>query len=173
MNNIILIGFMGAGKTSIGKIFSDKKNMGFIDTDNLIEEKAKMKISDIFKVHGENHFRKLETELLSELLNTGENKVISVGGGLPMEEENKIILKELGTIIYLEVSKDTILERIGQDTSRPLLMGQDRDERVSKLLKERSSTYKELADFIVTTDHKNFHEIIKEIEVGLDEDSSN
>ena len=171
METIILIGFMGAGKTSIGRRFSEKNNMDFIDIDNLIEEKAGIMISDIFRIHGEDYFRKYETKVLSELLEIKENRVISVGGGLPMQEENRNILRQLGTIIYLEVTKETILDRIGRDMSRPLLMGEDREEKVSSLLEERDPTYRELADFTVVTDMRSFYEIIEEIEVNLDENS--
>ena len=173
MKTIILIGFMGAGKTSIGRRFSGKHNIDFIDTDHFIEEKVGMKISDIFNTHGEDCFRKLETKVLSELLEIKENKVISVGGGLPMRKENREILKQLGVIVYLEVSKESILERTGQDTSRPLLRGEDKEEKISMLLEERDPVYKKLADFTVVTDKKSFYEIMDEIEVRLDENSYN
>ncbi len=173
MKTIILIGFMGAGKTSIGKRFSARNKMDFIDTDNFIEDKVGINIFDIFKIHGEEYFRKYETQVLSELLDEGGDKIISVGGGLPMREENRELLKQLGTIIYLEVRKETILQRVERDASRPLLMGEDREEKVSRLLEERDSIYRELADFTVVTDNRSFFEIMEEIEVRLDENSCN
>lgn len=171
MNTIIFVGFMGAGKTSIGKRFSEKNKMEFIDTDKKIEEKASMKISDIFATHGEEYFRKLETNILSELLNMEEKKVISVGGGLPMREENRKLLKQLGFVVFLEATKETILERIGYDMSRPLLAGEDREEKIDKLLEERSPIYRELSDLIIKTDQKSFFEIIEEIEVKVNENT--
>lgn len=158
---------MGAGKTSIGRRYSEKNNINFIDIDKLIEDKAGIKVSDIFRIHGEDYFRNFETKVLSELLDAKERNVISVGGGLPMRQENRDILRQLGNVIYLEASKETIIDRIGQDTSRPLLMGEDREEKVYRLLAERDSIYRDLADFTVATDKKSFSEIIEEIEVML------
>lgn len=162
-DNIILIGFMGAGKTSVGQELSFRYQMNLLDTDYLIEEKAGMSISEIFARKGETYFRQLETEVLTELLNKAENTVISVGGGLPMREENRRILKELGEVIYLQVKPDTVLKRLNGDTTRPLLQGENVDEKVKNLLKLRGPVYEEASHRIIPVDGRSLKEIAEDI----------
>ena len=109
MNNIILIGFMGSGKSTVGKFVANNNNMKQIDTDWYIESKQNRKISEIFETDGEEAFRRMETDCIKELLKNGDNKyIVSVGGGLPMKEENRGLLHQLGTIVYL--SSGTLLK---------------------------------------------------------------
>ena len=113
-NNVIFTGFMGAGKTSAGRFYASHYHMPFIDTDQEIEKEAGMAISRIFADKGEEVFRKLETQCLEKLLKTTDGAVISVGGGLPLREENRELLKKLGLVVYLDVSPETVYKRIGQ-----------------------------------------------------------
>ena len=147
--NIIFIGFMGAGKTSVGRAVSRRFHMDFLDTDEYIEEKAGMSVSEIFRTAGEDGFRRMETEALQALEKEAENCVISAGGGLPLREENRELLKKLGTVIYLKVSPETVKERLKGDTTRPLLAGPDPEKKIRELLEYREPLYEQAAHYIV------------------------
>ena len=121
MRHIILTGFMGAGKTTVGKLLAQKLGCPFLDTDQLIQQQAGMSISRIFAEKGEETFRSLETAILKEAWTQEEAWVLSVGGGLPMREENRRLLKRIGAVVYLRVNRDTVLRRLSGDTTRPLL----------------------------------------------------
>ena len=120
-NNTILIGFMGAGKTSIGTCLSERSDRPLVDTDQLIEAEAGMSIPQIFSEQGEDGFRRIESRILEKLNNESDHIVISVGGGLPLRAENRIILSELGTVVFLRTRPDTVLSRLEGDVTRPLL----------------------------------------------------
>ena len=164
--NIILIGFMGAGKTSVGKAIAEIRKKPLIDTDQMIEEYAGMTISRIFAEKGEKAFRQLETEVLERLLETADGDVISVGGGLPMREENRTLLKKLGMVVYLKVEPETVLERLKGDTTRPLLQAEDVKKRVQSLLAERGPVYTEAAHQTLAVDGRDIMDLAKEI-IGM------
>ena len=164
MKNIILIGFMGAGKTTIGEAFARRRNMRLIDTDQMIEETAGMTISDIFALKGEGEFRKTETAVLKRLMEEEEGVVLSVGGGLPLREENRRLLKKLGVVVYLEVSPETVVKRLEGDTTRPLLQGANVREKAEKLLSERGPIYRMASDITVNVDGRSVDGIIEELE---------
>ncbi|MBS5064531.1 MAG: shikimate kinase [Hungatella hathewayi] len=157
--NMILIGFMGAGKTSVGEELAGRFGKTLIDTDRMIEERAGMSISDIFAVQGEEAFRRLETEVLEQLISEASGEMISVGGGLPLREENRKLLKKLGTIIYLRVRPETVLARLKGDTTRPLLQGDDVEEKVNSLLSKRGPIYEMAADRIISVDGRSVEQI--------------
>ena len=164
MKNIILMGFMGAGKTTIGKKLSKALNWEFIDTDAYIEEEQGRKISDIFAEDGELAFRDMETDLLKHLQN-GENQfVLSIGGGMPVREENRALLRNLGTVIYLKTSKEEIIRRVSGDKNRPLLQGGDLEEKVTNLMNARECIYIETAHVEIVTDGKTPEQVVKEIQ---------
>lgn len=169
MNNIILIGFMGCGKSTVGIRLSYKLRRIVEDTDKLIEKKAGKSISDIFKEEGEPCFREMETECLKELLNYKDEKILATGGGLPMRRENHALLKQLGCVLYLRISPECVYERLKNDTSRPLLQCEDPLERIRSLLVERVPIYEEAADLIVDVDGKDMEQIITEIVQKLKE----
>lgn len=161
--NIILIGFMGCGKTSVGKQLAQKLSYEFLDTDEEIEKRQKMTISKIFAEKGEEYFRELETQVLEEMLPTVKQTVISTGGGLPLREKNAKILKDLGVVIYLKATKETTLERVYMDRSRPILAGDNLEERIDNLLKTRAPSYEAAAHTEVVTDHRTYSSIITDI----------
>lgn len=164
MKNIILIGFMACGKSSVGRRLSQALNMDFLDTDELIENKAGITVSDIFATQGEAAFRIMETECLKDLLNReGSAFVLSVGGGLPIREENRRLLPQIGTVIYLKVSPDTVFMRVRNDKTRPLLQTANPRGRIMDLMCSRRRFYEDAADYIVEADNKSFEEIIEEI----------
>ena len=162
-NNVIMIGYMGAGKTSVGKRLARELKLGFLDMDEEIVKKEGMSIADIFRMYGEEAFRQMETRLLETLIESEECCVISTGGGLPLRLENRCLLKELGTVVYLEVSKDTVVERLSRDTTRPLLAGDNMEDRVSAMLLERGPSYREAADLAVDVNGKTVGQITEEI----------
>lgn len=162
-NNIILIGYMGCGKTSLGKKLSYKERIALLDTDKMIEQKQGMTVSEIFDEKGEGAFRVMETECLKEIMGYSEKYVISVGGGLPVKEENRELLKELGSVVYLRAKPDTIYERLKNDTSRPLLRGDDPKGKIESMIKQRGPVYELAADCIVDVDEKGYEVITGEI----------
>lgn len=164
MKNIILIGFMGAGKTTVGKFLSREKEMLFVDTDDRIVSEQGRTIPEIFSEEGEEHFRNLETELLRRMQEDTYNAVISVGGGMPVRPENRRLLQELGCVIYLSATKETILERVKSDGSRPMLNGGDLISKVECLMKEREAFYRQTAHVDVRTDGRSIHHVVKIIE---------
>jgi len=163
MKHIILMGFMGSGKSSMGLKLSYKLRKAFLDTDKLIEKKEGMSISDIFATYGEAYFRKKETEVLESLKWESAERIISLGGGTPLREENRKLLKELGTVVYLKVSADTVYERLQGDNTRPLLQGDNPKQKIEDLLAKRSDIYEGVADVIICGDGKSFEEVLEEI----------
>lgn len=161
--NVILTGFMGAGKTSVGQALSAATGMPLMDTDHLIEELAGMTISGIFALQGEDAFRKAETQVLERLLRETEDTVISVGGGLPLREENRRILKELGTVVFLRVKPETVLARLEGDTTRPLLQGDQVEQKVRELLALRNPVYQEAAHVVVDVDGRPVADIAEDL----------
>lgn len=162
-NNIILIGYMGCGKTSLGKKLSYKERIALLDTDKMIEQKQGMTITEIFDKKGEGAFRIMETECLKEIMEYSERYVISVGGGLPMKEENRRLLKELGTVVYLRARPDTIYERLKNDTSRPLLRGDDPKGKIEDMIGQRGPVYELAADCVIDVDEKGYEAVTGEI----------
>lgn len=161
--HIILIGFMGAGKSTIGRALARRLKAPFLDTDKEIESQAGASISHIFETQGEAVFREAETGLLKTLSAKGEKMVISTGGGLPLREENRRLLKRLGQVVYLQVQPDTVLKRLKGDATRPLLKGPDAREKVASLLGQRLPLYREAAHITVAVDNKRVEEIAEEI----------
>lgn len=160
LNNIVLIGFMGCGKTTIGKKLSNEFKYNFIDTDNSIKNKEK-DILEIFDTKGESYFRECETELLKELLSENiENSVISTGGGMPLKLNNRDYLSKLGTIVYLKADANTIFNRIKGDNSRPLLRENNSLEKIIDMLAYRDYIYEDLANIIIHTDNLSENEIV-------------
>ena len=163
MKSIVLMGFMGAGKTTIGKKLAKALEYEFIDTDEWIEKEQGRKISNIFAEDGEVVFRDMETDLLKRLQNSEEKFVLSVGGGMPVREENRALLRNLGIVIYLKTSKEEIIRRVSGDKNRPLLQGGDLEEKVTKLMNAREQIYVETAHVEVITDRKNPSEVVENI----------
>ena len=163
--NIFLIGFMGAGKSTVARAMKKHYGMRLIEMDEQIEYQEKMSVPKIFEVHVEPYFRKLETDLL-EGLSSQENTVVSCGGGVPMRACNVEAMRKSGKVIYLRTSPQQIYERVKTSHNRPLLEGNMNVEYISKLLSQRLPKYLEAADAVVSTDGKRVEDICKEI-IGL------
>lgn len=164
MRNIILIGFMGAGKTTVGKLLSKEKELHFADTDERIVSEQGKTIPEIFAENGEEYFRDLETDLLRRMQEDTYDSVISVGGGMPVREENRRLLRSLGCVIYLSASKQTILERVKRDGSRPMLEGDSLENRVEQLMKAREIFYRQAAHIDVRTDGRSVRHVMQIID---------
>lgn len=162
-DNIVLIGFMGSGKTTVGKELAKNREMNFVDTDAYIEKQAGMSISDIFAVKGEAYFRKLETDTLIHLRDTMSNTVFSTGGGMPLRMENARLLKEIGTVFYLTAANQVIFERVKGDTKRPLLQSENPYQRICELMKERRPLYESAADVLIDTNSNDLDEVLADI----------
>lgn len=154
---------MGCGKSTIGKKLSAILNLKFLDTDAWIEGRQGMTISEIFATKGELFFRDLETEVLQELLEKKETMVISVGGGLPVREENRRLLQQLGQVIYLKAMPETIYNRVKGDTSRPLLQTENPMEKIREMLGQREEKYQAAANRTLIVDGKDISEIVNEV----------
>ena len=173
MGNVILIGFMGSGKTTVGLRLSYRLRRPVIDTDKEIEREEQRTISDIFAADGEAYFRDKETACLRKLIGSANHLIISVGGGLPIREENRALLHELGQVFYLRAKGETIYERVKDDTTRPLLQGGDPLAKIQALLNERDPYYQAAADVVISVDGKSFDQILNEIEEHVNERERN
>ncbi|MDO4447502.1 MAG: shikimate kinase [Lachnospiraceae bacterium] len=160
--NIVLIGFMGAGKSTISDYLRTAFAMEVVEMDQIISERQGMSISDIFETYGEEYFRDLETSLLIEM-QSRTNVVISCGGGVPMRERNVVEMKKNGKVVLLTARPETILERVRDNHDRPLLEGNKNVEFIAGLMEKRRRKYEAAADVIIETDGKNELEICEEL----------
>lgn len=160
--SIVLIGFMGTGKTTVARDLSERLKVEFLDVDELIEEKMEMTIGEIFENYGEAHFREIEKDIIKELKGK-ENMIISCGGGVCLNHGNIINIKENNKVILLEAPAETIIKRVNGDSTRPLLKGKMNVDKIENLLQQRKAAYHEAADMIIDTKDKTFEDISKEI----------
>lgn len=166
MRNIVLIGFMGTGKTTIGRLLANRLGRPFIDSDKKIEYENNMTIREIFTMYGEAHFRQKERGVIAKL-SRYNNAVIGTGGGVVLSSENMSRLKRNGVIIALTASIETILERTGRRSTRPLLGTIEQHEQsIHKLLTERKELYHK-ADYSVDTTNHSPQQVITEIMIFL------
>jgi Shikimate kinase len=159
-HNIILIGFMGSGKTSVGKALAKQMSYQFCDMDQQLERRAGDSINQIFAIHGEEYFRNMETNMLSEMSDATLHTVISTGGGLPLREQNRNLLKGMGYVIYLKASVKTTVDRLSGDTTRPLLKGEELEHKVKRMLEIRGPIYEKAAHKIIATDDRRIDDIV-------------
>ncbi len=162
VNNIFLIGPMGAGKTSIGKLLSKELGLLFLDTDHEIEKRTGVDIPWIFDVEGEEGFRKREREVVKELVER-QGIILSTGGGTIVDSESRNFLAARGVVVYLHATVGQQYERIYKDTKRPLVSSDNPQEALKNLFAERDSLYREIADAVFETDDKSVHRVVKDI----------
>src|SRR5512135_3772284 len=159
--NIILTGFMGVGKTSVGTRLAKDLGFTFVDTDDLIEADQRMTITDIFAKFGEPRFREIESRIVQQVM-TGENQVISTGGGAVIRDGNRTAFKKAGLVVCLSARPEVIYERIRHEMHRPLLKVLDPMARIRDLLESRATFYGQ-ADLIIDTSEKSVDEAVREI----------
>jgi shikimate kinase len=161
--NIFIIGSMGSGKTSIGKILAKNNHLSFLDTDHEIIRSCGYSIPDIFEKFGEKHFRNLETEQLRKM-DTIENHVISTGGGIVLKDDNKKLMKSLGLIIFLDINISSQMDRVKNRKNRPLLNDKNLKDNLLSLKKIRDPIYKKISNYIIDVSGKERNQVINEIQ---------
>lgn len=165
--HMVLMGFMGSGKTTVGSTLATMLSMEQVDVDQAIEEKAGMSIGDIFQLYGEETFREMEKEMVAQLSNQKEPTVICSGGGVVLHPENVNALQKTGTVVWLKASPEEIYRRIKEDTGRPLLKDSMSVEKITSMLRGRLPLYEKAAHLVVETDGKNTETISREIMAGM------
>lgn len=167
--NVALVGFMGAGKSTVGRELAERLGKTFVETDALVERRAGMSVSDVFARFGEEHFRDLEAAVVQEAAQV-RDCVIACGGGVVLREENVAALRASSVLVYLEVSPRSVMLRIGpQSTVRPLLSGPDREQRVAELMEQRRAVYAAAADITVATDGLVIEQVVCRVEEHLNQ----
>ena len=160
--NIVLIGFMGAGKSTVSEYLSTLFAMKYVEMDQVIAKREQMSIPDIFETYGEEYFRNRETELLIEL-QSERNVVISCGGGAAMRARNVAEMKKNGRVVLLTASPEVIYSRVKDTEDRPVLKGRKNVEGISELMEQRRGKYEAAADIVIRTDRKSVLEICEEL----------
>jgi shikimate kinase len=163
---VVLVGFMGSGKSSVGRILARRCGAPFVDVDERIESAAGSPIRELFAREGEPAFREREKAALLEVLSV-KGCVIATGGGAFADEENRDLLRSYAPVVYLEAAVETLLERLAGDLGRPLLRGEDREEVVRELLSRRVPGYR-TADVTVRTDGRTVEEVAGQVEDWID-----
>ena len=161
MRNIVLLGFMGTGKTAVGKKVARKLKMEYLDVDDLIEKETGISISEIFSRFGEKHFRDLESKM-AEKVAQYENKVMATGGGIVLKKENMDNLRKKGTLICLIATPELILKRTKAEHHRPLLEVDYPSATIKELLKFRAPYYAQ-ADYSIDTSPLTIDQVVEEV----------
>jgi len=167
MQNLILIGPMGSGKTTVGKQLAKRTRMDFVDSDHMIEDRCGVSISTIFDIEGEDGFRKRETKMLAELCDRS-SMVLATGGGAITVEENRILLRKSGFVVYLNTSIETQLARTQKNNNRPLLENVDAEKRLTDLMEERGALYEQEADLVVASGERIVSKVVDEIMLAFE-----
>ncbi|MDP1683466.1 MAG: shikimate kinase [Burkholderiales bacterium] len=169
--NIFLVGLMGAGKTTIGKLLAKRLHKTFIDCDHELEHRTGVKIPLIFELEGEAGFREREVALIQEL-SQREDVVLATGGGAVLRPENRAALAQNGTVVYLNARVEDLYARTKHDKNRPLLQTANPKAKLDELYRQRDPLYREIADIIITSGQHNVHHAVREVERRLSETSA-
>jgi len=167
--NIILIGLMAVGKSTVGRMLAEALGMKFYDTDHVVEQRAGAPISWIFDVEGEAGFREREHQVLDDLTRE-EGIVLATGGGAVLRADNRAVLASRGIVIHLDSPIERLLERTRNDRKRPLLRQGNPRETLTRLAQEREPLYREIADYRFVTDRQGARVLAREIENRLKDD---
>jgi shikimate kinase len=168
MNHVFLVGFMGAGKSTVSRLVGRRLDRPAIDIDTEIEAAVGRSVREIFEDAGEDAFRDLETERL-KLLGDTNPSIVACGGGIVVRDENRKLLKELGLVVYLKVSAGETLARVGSDGTRPLLSGPGGVIAATRLLEARESTYSAVADLTVDTVGRSADDVAEDVASAIRE----
>jgi shikimate kinase len=170
--NIVLIGYRGAGKTAVGRGLADRLKMTFVDTDDLLEERQGVPISNIVKSRGWSRFRELEKSVIEEI-SKGDHLVIAPGGGAVLDTDNVRALKRNGFIIWLKADQQTLLKRMDQDpgtnTRRPTLTGKGTQEEIEEIMSIRDPFYEKASDIQIDTSMLDVNAVVERILAIFDE----
>ena len=163
LENIVLVGPMGSGKTTVGRRLADELGCDFFDSDHEIIDKTGVSIEHIFDIEGEKGFRNRETQMLSEL-SQKTGAVIATGGGIVLRSENRALLQQSGIVVYLASSIEQLLQRTSKSKNRPILeKSLDREKTIRDILSAREAYYREVSDLEVDTTGKQLYEVIEVI----------
>ncbi len=168
MSHVLLIGFMGAGKSTVGRLLAESLDRPFVDLDDAVEQAAGMPVSMIFEDLGEDRFRMLETEALRALIDAPPS-VVACGGGVVVRDENRALLGSLGAVVYLKVSAGESIARISDTSSRPLLAGPGAALAATSLLAAREALYSAVADISVDTEGSGPGQIAQFVQDALED----
>ncbi len=165
-NTLILVGLMGAGKSTVGRQLAQRLGLAFYDSDKVIEERTGASIPTIFSLEGESGFRDREEQVIAELC-TLDKVLIATGGGSVLRESNRKQLRKAGYVVYLRANADHLYQRIKHDKARPLMQTDTPLQTLRDLLKTREPYYLEVADIVVQTGKQKVNVIVREIERKL------
>jgi shikimate kinase len=167
--NVFLVGMMGAGKTTAGRLMARRLKREFLDTDLEVERRCGVKVPVIFEIEGEAGFRQREAAVIAELT-ARENVVLATGGGAVLDEANRRHLAARGTVIYLHAPPPALYERVRQDRNRPLLATADPQARLQELYAVRDPLYREIADVVVDTGRQSVQNLARQLLARLKEE---
>ena len=166
VRNLVLIGFMGSGKSSVGREIARRCGLRFLDTDSVIRQRYGKSIADIFSLHGEQAFRDSEHEILFRLRGA-QRLVVSTGGGIVLQPRNRLILRSLGPVVWLTADEEVIWERVSRNQNRPLLHTADPRSTIRGLMETRYPLYREVADITIETSQLTHQEVASRIVVAI------
>lgn len=165
---LVLVGLMGAGKTTVGREYARRKGMRFVDCDHELEARLGVKVATIFEIEGEDGFRRRESQLLEELSHqTG--LVLATGGGVVLNPDNRVLLTQRGVVVYLNVPPRILWERTRNDKGRPLLQVPNPRERLETLFRERDPLYREVADIVIDGGRGNPGGMVRHLDHAVEE----
>jgi len=164
--NIFLVGMMGAGKTSVGRVLAKRLGKSFFDSDHVIEERTGVRVSVIFDIEGEQGFRSRESAVIDELTQR-EDIVLATGGGAVLSAENRRVLHERGAVVYLRAAVRDLLNRTRHDNNRPLLQTSDPQAKMAALFEQRDPLYREAAHVVIETGSPSLPSLVNRLEAQL------
>jgi shikimate kinase len=165
-SNIFLVGMMGAGKTTVGRALARKMKRDFVDTDRVLVERTGVAVATVFEIEGEEGFRKRESAVLRELCEE-DGRVIATGGGIVLAPENRDVMRDSGTVVYLRARLESLWERTRHDTSRPLLATPNPRARLAELLTQREPLYRDVAHVIVDSGPQSAATLVNRVLAAL------
>jgi len=166
--NVFLVGMMGAGKTTLGKALAQRMGHEFIDTDRILVERTGVPVATIFEIEGEDGFRRRESSVLAEIAQR-DGCVVATGGGIVLAEENRRVMRESGTVVYLRARLESLWERTRHDTTRPLLSTPDPRGTLASLFEQREPLYREAAHVVVDTGSQSSSTLVNRVLSALRE----
>jgi len=165
-SNIFLVGMMGAGKTTVGRALATRMKREFVDTDRLLVDRTGVPVATVFEIEGEDGFRRRESAVLQEVCEQDE-RVVATGGGIVLSEENRRVMRESGTVIYLRARLESLWERTRHDSSRPLLATPDPRGRLEELLSQREPLYRQAAHIVVDSGPQSATTLVNRVLAAL------
>jgi shikimate kinase len=165
-SNIFLVGMMGAGKTTVGRALAQRLKREFVDTDKVMVERTGVAVATVFEIEGEEGFRRRECSVLREICEASD-RVVATGGGIVLAEENRDVMREAGTVVYLRARLESLWERTRHDSTRPLLATPDPRGRLAELLQQREPLYRAVAHITVDSGPQSASTLVNRVIAAL------